>query len=181
MAATNRDLEAAVEEGRFREDLLFRINVIQVSVPPLRTRGNHVLLLAQHFIDQLATRLDRPVTGLTSAAADKLMRYGWPGNVRELRNCIERAVTLTEHDRIVVEDLPERVRDYRRSELSFDSSDGSELPSMDEVEKRYIERVLREVGGNKAQAARILGYDRKRLYRKLKRYEISDDENRQGS
>jgi len=176
MAATNRDLEAAVEEQRFREDLLFRINVIQVSVPPLRARGNDVLLLAQHFIEKFAARLERPVVGLTSTAADKLMRYSWPGNVRELRNCIERAVTLTEHDKIVVQDLPEKIRDYQRSELSFESSDGSELPPMDEIEKRYIERVLREVGGNKAQAARILGYDRKRLYRKLKRYDISIDE-----
>jgi two-component system response regulator HydG len=176
MTATNRDLEAAVEEQRFREDLLFRINVIQVPVPPLRARGNDVLLLAQKFVDDFAARLDRRVTGLTSTAADKLMRYSWPGNVRELRNCIERAVTLTEHDKIVVEDLPDRVRDYRQAELIFESSDGSELPPMDEIEKRYIERVLREVGGNKAQAARILGYDRKRLYRKLKRYDISADE-----
>ncbi|MCL1598645.1 MAG: sigma-54-dependent Fis family transcriptional regulator, partial [Actinomycetia bacterium] len=107
-------------------------------------------------------------------------RYAWPGNVRELRNCIERAIILTEHDKIVVEDLPERVRDYRRSELSFESSDGAGLPPMDEVEKRYIERVLHEVGGNKAQAARILGYDRKRLYRKLKRYGISADEAHRG-
>jgi two-component system response regulator AtoC len=176
MAATNRDLEAAVEERRFREDLLFRINVIQISVPPLRARGNDVLLLAQHLIDEYAARLGRPVAGLTSTAADKLMSYAWPGNVRELRNCIERAVTLTEHDKIVVDDLPDKIRDYRRSDLSFELSDGSELPPMDEVERRYIERVLREVGGNKAQAARILGYDRKRLYRKLKRYDISADE-----
>ncbi|RKZ11881.1 sigma-54-dependent Fis family transcriptional regulator [bacterium] len=180
MAATNRDLEAAAEEHRFREDLLFRINVIQISVPALRARGNDVLLLAQHFVDEYAARLGRPVTGLTSTAADKLMRYAWPGNVRELRNCIERAIILTEHDKIVVEDLPDRVRDYRRAELSFESSDGAELPPMDEVEKRYIERVLHEVGGNKAQAARILGYDRKRLYRKLKRYDISADEAHRG-
>jgi two-component system response regulator HydG len=178
VAATNRDLEAAVEQRRFREDLLFRINVIQISIPPLRARGNDVLLMAQHFVDEFAARLGRPVAGLTSAAADKLMRYAWPGNVRELRNCIERAITLTEHDKIVVEDLPETIRDYRRSDLSFDSSDGSELPPMDEVEKRYIERVLHEVGGNKARAARILGYDRKRLYRKLKRYGVSIDEAR---
>jgi two-component system response regulator HydG len=176
MAATNRDLESAVEERRFREDLLYRINVIPISVPPLRTRGNDVLLLAQHFVGEFAQRLGRPIVGLTSTAADKLMRYNWPGNVRELRNCIERAVTLSEHDKIVVEDLPETIRDYRRSDLSFESSDGSELPPMEEIEKRYIERVLREVGGNKAQAARILGFDRKRLYRKLKRYDISVDE-----
>jgi two-component system response regulator AtoC len=172
MAATNRDLESLAEDRRFRRDLLFRINVIQISVPPLRARGNDVLLLAQQFIDEYAARLGRPVTGLTSPTADKLMRYSWPGNIRELRNCIERAVTLTEHDKIVVEDLPVKVRDYRRSDLALEAGDGSELPPMDEVEKRYIERVLREVAGNKAQAARILGYDRKRLYRKLKRYGI---------
>jgi two-component system response regulator HydG len=175
MAATNRDLEAAAEEGQFREDLLFRINVIQIFAPPLRTRGNDVLLLAQHYIDDFAMRLGRSVKGLTSAAAEKLLGYAWPGNVRELRNCIERAVTLTEHDRIVVEDLAERIRNYRSSELGFERSDAAELPPMDEVERRYIERVLREVGGNKTQAARILGYDRKRLYRKLKRYSISTE------
>lgn len=173
IAATNRDLEAAVEEGRFREDLLYRINVIQVRVPPLRERGNDALLLAQHFVDRFASRLGRSVVGLTSAAADKLLGYAWPGNVRELRNCIERAVTLTDHEKIVVEDLPEKVRSYRQTDLMLESSDPTQLPTMEEVERRYVEKVMREVDGNKAQAARILGFDRKRLYRKLKRYGVS--------
>jgi two-component system response regulator HydG len=176
IVATNRDLEQSVEEGRFREDLLYRINVIQVRVPPLRERGNDVLLLAQQFIEGYASRLGRPVKGLTGAAADKLLGYAWPGNVRELRNCIERAVTLTDHEKIVVEDLPERIRNYRTTDLMLESSDAATLPPMEEVERRYVEKVMREVGGNKAQAARILGYDRKRLYRKLKRYGISADE-----
>jgi two-component system response regulator HydG len=175
LAATNRDLESAVEEGRFREDLLFRIDVIEIHVPPLRARGNDVLLLAQHFLDESSSGLGRPVTGLTSGAAERLLAYAWPGNVRELRNCIERAVTLTDHDKIVVEDLAEKIRDYRSSELRFDSSDASPLPPMDEVERRYIERVLHEVDGNKAEAARVLGYDRKRLYRKLKRYHLLEE------
>jgi two-component system response regulator HydG len=176
MVATNRDLEALAEDGRFREDLLYRINVIEVRVPPLRERGNDVLLLAQRFIDRFAARLDRPIKGLTSAAADKLLGYSWPGNVRELRNCIERAVSLTDHEKIVVEDLPEKIRTYRRTDLTLESSDATALPTMEEVERRYVDRVMREVGGNKAQAARILGYDRKRLYRKLKRYGISMNE-----
>jgi two-component system response regulator HydG len=176
IVATNRDLEQSVEEGRFREDLLYRINVIQVRVPPLRERGNDVLLLAQQFIDGFASRRGRPVKGLTGAAADKLLGYAWPGNVRELRNCVERAVTLTDHETIVVEDLPEKIRSYRTTDLMLESSDATGLPPMEEVERRYVEKVMREVGGNKAQAARILGYDRKRLYRKLKRYGISTDE-----
>jgi two-component system response regulator HydG len=176
LAATNQDLEDSVEAGRFRQDLLFRINVIQVDVPPLRARGNDVLLLAQHFIEQTARRSQRPVKGLTSAVADKLVSYSWPGNVRELQNSIERAVALTEHEKIVVEDLPEKVRDYRSATIMIDSHDPGELLSMDQVEKRYINRVLEAVGGNKAQASRILGFDRKTLYRKLERYCLGDNQ-----
>jgi DNA-binding NtrC family response regulator len=171
VTATNCELESAVEEGRFRADLMFRIDVLRVEVPPLRTRGNDVLLLAQEFTRRAAARAGRPVAGLSRGAAEKLLAYPWPGNVRELENCIERAAALTQHEQILVEDLPERIRDYRRAHVLVAGEDPSELVPMQEVERRYIARVLEAVGGNKTLAARILGFDRKTLYRKLGRSE----------
>jgi DNA-binding NtrC family response regulator len=171
IAATNRDLESDVEEGRFREDLYYRVNVIQLHVPPLRSRGRDVLLLAQHFVEDAARRIGKPVTGLYEAAAQKLVDYDWPGNVRELHNCIERAVTLTKFDRIVVEDLPEKIRTYQSQRIVIGGDDPDELIPLDQLERRYIDRVLQAVGGNKSQAARILGLDRRTLYRKLERHE----------
>ncbi|MGH7439957.1 MAG: sigma-54-dependent transcriptional regulator [Polyangiaceae bacterium] len=169
MAATNRDLEEAIEERRFREDLYFRVNVVQVSLPPLRARGADVLLLASHFCARFAERSRKNIVGLSAPAAERLMAYSWPGNVRELQNCMERAVALTQHDHVAVDDLPEKIRDYRRSHVLVAADDPSELVPMEVVEHRYIARVLEAVQGNKAAAARILGYDRKRLSRKLEK------------
>ena len=167
VAATNRDLETAVEEGRFRQDLFYRLNVISIEVPPLRARGNDVLLLAQSFIRRYAERTGKHVEGMLSATAEKLLAYDWPGNVRELQNCIERAVTMTDVDRLAIEDLPERIRQYSKPSVVTAIDDPGELVSMEEVERRYIRRVMEAVGGNKTMAAKILGYDRKTLYRKL--------------
>src|SRR5262249_9211786 len=175
VAATNRDLESAVDERRFREDLFYRINVIHIQLPPLRARGNDVLLLAQHFIESFAAMSDKKVTGLSTAAAEKLLAYHWPRNVREVKNCIERAVALTRYEQIAVEDLPEKIRDYPQSHVIVASDDGSDLVSMEEVERRYILRVLQAVAGNKTLAAQILGFDRKTLYRKLDRYAASGE------
>lgn len=169
VAATNRDLAAAIDEGRFREDLFFRINVVHVELPPLRTRGNDILLLAQHFLEKYAARSAKSVVGLSGATARKLLDYAWPGNVRELQNCMERAVALANYDHLSVDDLPERVRDYQPSHVLVVSETPTELVSMDEVERRYILRVLQAVSGNRTQAAKILGFDRKTLYRKLER------------
>ena len=169
ITATNRDLETAIEENRFREDLFFRINVIQLDMPSLRSRGTDVLLLAQHFTQQFAQRTAKDVEGLSEAVAEKLLNYSWPGNVRELRNVIERAVALTRYNKLAVEDLPEKIRDYRSSQVFIGGEDPSELVPVEEVERRYIEHVLRTVDGNKTLAARILGLDRKTLYRKLQR------------
>jgi two-component system response regulator HydG len=176
VTATNRDLESAVEERRFREDLYFRINVIHIELPPLRARGSDVLLLAQHYVDHYAARSGKRVTGLSPAAAERLLTYAWPGNVRELQNCVERAVALTQYERIAVDDLPEKIRSYRRSHVLVASDDPSELVPMEEVERRYVLRVIEAVGGNKTLAARILGFDRKTLYRKLERYDASGGE-----
>ena len=169
IAATNRDLETEVEEKRFREDLFYRINVVRIHVPPLRARGGDILLLAQHFLQKYQPAGAQRVVGIKSAAADKLLSYPWPGNVRELQNCIERAVALSQFDHIGLDDLPERVRDFKPSRITVESSDPSELLSMDEVERRYILRVLDAVGGNKTLAAQVLGFDRRTLYRKLDR------------
>jgi two-component system response regulator HydG len=171
LSATNRDLEAAVEENRFREDLFFRINVIQLEIPPLRARGTDVLLLAQSFVESLARRAGKEVVGISDHAAERLLAYSWPGNVRELRNVVERAVALTRHEKLMVEDLPEKVREYRSSQVFIGGDDPTELVPLEQVEQRYIQHVLNAVGDNKTNAARILGLDRKTLYRKLKQYE----------
>lgn len=174
MSATNRDLESAVEEGRFRQDLFFRINVVRIELPPLRARGADILLLAQHYLEHFAACACKPVKGLSRAAAERLLVYRWPGNVRELRNCMEQAVILTRFDEIAVDDLPERVRAYRPTKLLMDSDNPAELVSMEELERRYIAQVLQAAGGNKNLAARILGFDRKTLYRKLERYQLPE-------
>jgi two-component system response regulator HydG len=170
IASTNRDLQTAMEDGRFREDLFYRINVVQIELPPLRARGTDVLLLAQHFLQEAATRSGKQVVELSEAAAEKLLAYGWPGNVRELRNAMERAVALTQFERLVVEDLPERIRDYQASRLVLEGHDPDELQTLEEVERRYILHVLDAVGDNRTLAARVLGLDRKTLWRKLQRY-----------
>jgi two-component system response regulator HydG len=170
ITATNRDLESAVDEERFREDLYFRINVIQVEVPPLRARGTDILLLAQHFVELFAASSGKAVAGISNAVAEKLLGYSWPGNVRELRNVIERAVALTRYDNIAVDDLPEKIRDYKCSQVFIGGSDPTELVPLEEVERRYILHVLRSLSGNKTLASRVLGLDRKTLYRKLQQY-----------
>jgi two-component system response regulator AtoC len=172
IAATNRDLDVAVREGRFREDLFYRINVVQVHVPPLRSRENDVLLLAHAFLQRHQAKGGEGVIGLTSATAERLLAYAWPGNVRELQNCIERAVALARFDRIGVEDLPDRIAQGTAPRVAMVVGDGSPIVSLDEMDRRYVVQVLEAMGGNKASAARMLGMDRRTLYRKLERWGI---------
>ena len=167
IAATNRDLEAAVEQGRFREDLFYRVNVIHLELPPLRSRSGDVLLLAQAFLGELAVRSGRPISKFSAAAAEKLAAYDWPGNVRELRNCVERAVTLSHSAQVEVQDLPRKVRDFQPRHVLIAGDDPSELLPLEEVERRYIARVIAACAGNKSKAARVLGIGRKTLYRHL--------------
>ena len=167
IAATNRDLETAVQEERFREDLYYRLNVLHIAVPPLRSRGADVLLLAQHFVNKLAQQSNTNVHGISPAAAQRLLAYPWPGNVRELRNCIERAIALTRFDQLAVDDLPERVRDYQSRHVVVVGDDLDDVVPLEQVEHRYILRVLEAAGGNKSVAAQKLGISRKTLYRKL--------------
>jgi len=173
VAATNRDLEAAVTAKTFREDLYFRLAVITIDLPSLRSRGDDVLLLAQHFISEFAVQAGKNVKGLSPQAAQKLLAYAWPGNVRELRNCMERAVALTHFDHVTAADLPERIRHHKTHYGLLPSEDPKDLVTMHEIEKRYIFRVLQAVGGSRTEAARILGLDRKTLYRKLDAYGVS--------
>jgi two-component system response regulator HydG len=167
VVATNRDLESEIAEHRFRSDLFYRVNVVSIALPALRARGGDVLLLAQHFLRNAAARADKPIKGLAPETAGKLLDYDWPGNVRELENCIERAVALSRYDELTVNDLPEKIRDHRSSRLIIDTDRPTELVTLAEVERRYVRRVLEAVGGNKSQAARVLGIDRRSLYRRL--------------
>lgn len=172
ISATNENLELAAAEKRFREDLFYRLNVIHLHVPPLRDRASDVLLIAQHYLEHYAIHLGKPVAALSAAVSDRLLAYPWPGNVRELQNCIERAVALTRNEQLQVQDLPEKIRAYKRSHILVVGDHPSDLVTMNEVESRYILRVMQAVGGNKREAARILGFDRKTLYRKLDRYHL---------
>jgi DNA-binding NtrC family response regulator len=172
VTATNRDLEAEVEAGRFREDLLYRIDVVRVELPPLRSRGRDILLLAQHFLGSHAERGGRPVMGISEGAAELLLTYDWPGNVRELENCMERAVALARYDRIAPDDLPTKVRDHRSDTVLLSAGDPGELLTLEQLEARYIRRVLGMVQGNKTQAAKVLGLDRRTLYRRLEKHGV---------
>jgi two-component system response regulator HydG len=170
ICATNRNLETMVEAHTFREDLYFRINVLSVELPPLRTRGGDVLVLASHFLDRIAARARKRILGFSPEAAQKLIAYAWPGNVRELENCIERAVALASFDQIAVSDLPEKVRSFEATQIVLSSDDPSTFVTLEELERRYVARVLEGVNGNKAAASRILGIERKTLYRMLERW-----------
>jgi DNA-binding NtrC family response regulator len=169
ITATNADLEARVETDRFRGDLMYRIDVVRVELPPLRDRGRDILLLAQHFLDKYGAENGTPRT-LAEDAAAKLLAYDWPGNVRELENCVQRALAMARHEQIVVDDLPAKIREHRsdRVMLSFEATE--ELVTLDELEARYVRKVMEMVSGNKAKAARLLGIDRRSLYRRLEKF-----------
>ncbi len=171
IAATNRDLEEEVRQGRFREDLYYRLNVVQIQIPPLRARGKDVLLLARQFIAQFAERAQKKVSGMSPEAAHRILHFDWPGNVRQLENSIERAVALTRSEQIEVDDLPERVRTFEGSRAALTDVDSELVLSLDEVERRHIQRALQAAKGNKTQTAKVLGVDRRTLYRKLERFE----------
>jgi DNA-binding NtrC family response regulator len=164
-----------VESKAFREDLYYRINVIHIPLPPLRARGGDVLLLAQHMLRQYAAVFDKKVMGLSPAAAERLVGYDWPGNVRELGNCLERAVALAHFEEIQVEDLPDKIRNKQTPRsTNLNSNELPELLTLEEVERRHVVRVLEACHGNRTDAAKILGLDRKTLYRKLLRWGVND-------
>jgi len=176
IAATNRDLALEVREKRFREDLYYRIHVCAVEVPPLHDRADDIPLLARAFLKRSAERHGKPIEGIAAAAMAALVAHSWPGNVRELAAAVERAVAMARFDQIVVDDLPDHVT---RAPCGLDPmlmpATVGQLVSAAELERRYVAHVLDVVKGNKSRAARILGFDRRTLYRKLERASSDPD------
>jgi transcriptional regulator with PAS, ATPase and Fis domain len=168
VASTNRAPETLVAKGILREDLFYRLNVVPISIPPLRERAEDVPLLAHHFARRFAEEAGRPAPAFTAEALRALTEYSWPGNVRELENVIQSAVVMTEGDTIDVTDLPSLLR----FQAPRESAAGQTLA---EVEARHIRRVLANCGGNRTRAAAVLGIDRKTLREKLKRPESAGD------
>ncbi len=167
ITASNRDLELAVEHGQFRPDLLFRLQVIEIDLPPLRERGDDVILLANHFLGSLSTSGSH---GFSPQVIAALRGYSWPGNVRELRNCIERATVVATRTELALHDLPQRIRDASGGpDVVRPTAPGP----LHEVERQHIVNILREVHGNRALAARVLGIGRRTLYRKLEAYGLA--------
>jgi Nif-specific regulatory protein len=174
VAATNRDLRQMVQENKFRQDLYYRLHVVELIIPPLRKRGRDCLLIAEHFLQQFNHQMGRKITGFTEEATQKLLSYQWPGNVRELRNVIERAVVLNTKSVIELSDLTlAPVLGGSSDQVAMSGLSSPEI-SLAELEKRHIDRVLQYTDGNKSRAASILGIERSTLDRKLKRYQQQD-------
>lgn len=166
IAATNLNLSEEVKGKRFRDDLYYRLNVIELKLPPLRERREDIPLLVEAFLKKCGQSRGKDVKGVSESALAMLMDYDWPGNVRELENIIERAVTLSRGEKIVPEDLPSFIQGARGDRRVLDEAAERTLP-LEAVEKEYILKILEKMGGNKYQAAHALGIDRKTLYRKL--------------
>ena len=171
IAATNRELEAAVKQGTFREDLYYRLNVLRVEVPPVRARGGDVALLAQHFVESYSREFNRAVKGLSRRTEDALGAYHWPGNVRELRNLVERAVLLSDHDVLEPTDF-ETLRAAR--ERAGSGHGGFELPpggvNLEEVERSFVVQALERTGGNQTRAATLLGLHRDQIRYRVEKF-----------
>jgi len=173
IAATNRDLEQFVKEGKFRDDLFYRLNVVRITLPSLKERQEDIPMLAHHFLQKCAAGTTTAVRGFHPDTMEYLKRYRWPGNVRELENAIERAVSLSHGPLLTPDDLPAQIRQASSpSEQKQDVSDTAESVylTLEEVEKRHLMRVLKETKGNKVKAAKILGIDRRTLYRMAERF-----------
>jgi transcriptional regulator with PAS, ATPase and Fis domain len=172
MAATNRDLDAEYKKGTFRKDLFFRLNVVTISLPPLRERRSDIPILAAWFLDRLAPGRGVHVSGNAMKA---LLDYDWPGNVRELENCLERAVALSDQTLIEVSDLPPAIA---QAESQAELREAREVfgTDLEDIERATIKRVFSQVKGDKALAGKMLGISRATLYRKLKRYNIGAGE-----
>jgi DNA-binding NtrC family response regulator len=163
VAATNRDLRASIGEHTFREDLFYRLAVIEIAVPPLRDRLDDIVPLAEHFLARASARAGRSITGFSGAAVKRLLAYDWPGNVRELENAIERAVALCDGARISPDDLPDSVRVRRPPDFLEAAAERS--MTIEELDRAYAQLILKRVGGKKQRAATLLGVDRRTLLR----------------
>ena len=165
ISTSNRDIASLIQQGHFRKDLYYRLKVIDIEMPPLRERKEDIPILVQHFIHKFSKELKKAVSSVSEDALKILLNYSWPGNVRELENIIQRAITLSQHEVILPDDLPASII-QKTDEKLFEKA-MEEKFTLDQLEKEYVKRVLIETGGNKSKAAERLGLDRKTLYRKL--------------
>jgi two-component system, NtrC family, response regulator AtoC len=179
IAATNQDLEKTVRDGKFREDLYYRLNVLRIEMPPLRQRGHDIVLLAEHYIRVFSQEFRRPVRRLTAAAEQALLAYSWPGNVRELRNLIERAVLLAESEDLQPSDF--ETAHTLRNAVESGGSRAIELPEqgldIEEVEKKLVILALERTRGNQTRAAALLGLHRDQIRYRIEKFGLkpSDD------
>lgn len=169
IAATHRNLQEEIEQGNFRQDLFFRLNVIAINLPPLRERKEDIPILANYFLVQKNLEQQKDIKGFAPDTIKFLKNYSWPGNIRELENVVERMVTLTKKDLITPEDLPSYLKGM---DIVIYNKEPSEIPSLEEVEKKYIYWVLEQCNFNKTKAAKLIGIDRVSLWRKLKKYNL---------
>ncbi len=179
VAATNRDLKAMVDQGTFREDLFYRLNVVNITLPPLRERLEDLPCLLEHFLHVFAAENGKKLTGFAPEATDLLLAYRWPGNVRELRNCVERMVVMARGDRLTLKDVPADIRNAVAQALhepgpDTDAPAAARTLDIDANERELIVRALQQTGGNRTEAARFLGISRRTLHRKLHTYHLED-------
>ncbi len=165
IAATNKNLLEEIKRGKFREDLYYRLNVVEIHIPPLRERMEDVPALVEYFIADFAKKYNKPDLKISSAGMQSLMNFNWPGNVRELRNVVERAVVLSRSVQIEPEDFPEKIR--QPGPMPGESSDDEHILTLSDMERMYVRKVLEYTGGNKLKAARLLNIDPKTLRAKL--------------
>jgi len=178
LAATNRSLEGEVSAGRFREDLYYRLNVIQIPLPPLRERPEDIPLLVHHFLEKHATEFGKPIEGASEEAMQALAAYSFPGNVRELENVVERALVMAEGPQLEAEDLPRMGQEMRG--MAVDADGDAELPDggvdltrvVEGMEEKLLRKAVEQAQGVKAEAARLLGLKPSALYYKLEKYGI---------
>lgn len=172
VSATHRDIDEGVQAGSFRQDLLYRINVVEIEVPPLRARGTDILMLAEEMLVRAAEREGRQAPDIDPECARRLLDYPWPGNVRELANVIERCVALSRGPVVSTEDLPDKVKGHQTRQVIAGDGDSTEFVPLEEIERRYVMRVLEAVGGQRTRAAQVLGIDRKTLYHRLRTWGV---------
>ena len=178
VAATNKDLAELVQQKVFREDLYYRLNVVTLTLPPLRERRDDIPALAQAFLGRASRENNKPLATISDEALELLSAYAWPGNIRELENTMERAVALSQQTVLVSDDLPEAIRNRQSGDVTPKGKNAdafilSDFPTLEEVKKRYIVKVLHDTTGNVSRAAEVLDVDRRSLYRMMERYQIA--------
>jgi transcriptional regulator with PAS, ATPase and Fis domain len=167
ISTSNRNIKSFIREAKFREDLYYRLKVIDIELPPLRERKEDIPLLIQHFVDKFGKEVKKKVSGISENALKALLDYSWPGNVRELENVIQRAIILSQQETLLPVHFPHSIIGQKRDENIVEKA-VQERYSFNELLKEYIKKVMLETGGNKTKVSEILGIDRKTLYRKLK-------------